>query len=196
MPAFARSRAKWLSRHQRWHRSLGDPCGRQTLSRSTARLCSLPLRRVWVSLLAASGSGSKSRSLSVAIQQNTPCDAAADPPGPDQQFLRFDLEAFSGSKTLDFPESYEALLLRHWSVEGTTASLIVNWFATPNAGQARRPSASSRSKAHKCVRRWLCVGRVLQRFYVFRTARCRGHGRFHMRIPSRKPRPATLWGSR
>ena len=44
-----------------------------------------------------------------AIQQSAPCDAAAEPVGPDQQFLRFDIDAFSSNKTFEFPDSADAL---------------------------------------------------------------------------------------
>ncbi len=53
-----------------------------------------------------------------AIQQNAPCDATDDPPGPNQQFLRFELQAFSERDTFEFSDTADALLLDHWSVEG------------------------------------------------------------------------------
>jgi hypothetical protein len=53
-----------------------------------------------------------------AIQQGAACDAAAGRPGPDQQFLRVDIEAFSSGKTFEFPDSADALLLQHWTVDG------------------------------------------------------------------------------
>ena len=53
-----------------------------------------------------------------AIQQNAPCDASADTPGPNQQFLRFDLDAFSERDKFEFQDTADAFLLEHWSVEG------------------------------------------------------------------------------
>jgi hypothetical protein len=53
-----------------------------------------------------------------AIQQDARCTAAAEPPGPGQQFLRFDIEAFSSYPTFDFQGSEDALLLQNWSVDG------------------------------------------------------------------------------
>ena len=53
-----------------------------------------------------------------AIQQNAPCDPSDDPPGPNQQFLRFELQAFSERDTFEFSDTADALLLDHWSVEG------------------------------------------------------------------------------
>jgi hypothetical protein len=38
-----------------------------------------------------------------AIGQGVSCDAAAEGLGPNQQFLRFDVEAFSGQQTFEFP---------------------------------------------------------------------------------------------
>jgi hypothetical protein len=91
----------------------------------------------------------------------------------------------SDSKTFDFPESYDALLLRHWSVEGTDGILDRE---LANAARAQRPSASSQSPAYRCVRRSLCVLRDPPRFCAFRSvrqdrsapssAKCRLHGRF------------------
>ena len=57
-----------------------------------------------------------------AIQQGAPCGAAAQAPGPDQQFLRFDIEAFSSNGTFEFPDSADGLLLPNWSVDGAGGS--------------------------------------------------------------------------
>jgi hypothetical protein len=54
-----------------------------------------------------------------AIQQDARCTATADLPGPGQQFLRFDIEAFSSYPTFGFRGSEDALLLQNWSVDGT-----------------------------------------------------------------------------
>jgi hypothetical protein len=53
-----------------------------------------------------------------AIQQDARCTAAAEPPGPGEQFLRIDIEAFSSYPTFDFQGSEDALLLQNWSVDG------------------------------------------------------------------------------
>ncbi len=52
-----------------------------------------------------------------AIEQGVPCAAA--PPEPNQQFLRFDLDAFSESGKFESVDTEDALRLDNWSVEGT-----------------------------------------------------------------------------
>ncbi len=55
-----------------------------------------------------------------AIKQGVPCAAA--PAGPNQQFLRFDLDAFSESGKFDSEDSEDALRLDNWSVEGANGA--------------------------------------------------------------------------
>jgi hypothetical protein len=64
-----------------------------------------------------------------AIAQGVPCDATAEPLEPDQQLLRFDLEAFSSQKRFEFPDSTDALLLANWSVDGAdgTAHHLISY---------------------------------------------------------------------
>ena len=72
-----------------------------------------------------------------AIQPGAPCDAA-ERPGPDQQFLRFDIESFSSNKTFEFPDSADALLLRNWSVDGADGTLH-DLVADPECGDGTAP---------------------------------------------------------
>jgi hypothetical protein len=73
-----------------------------------------------------------------AIQQGAACDAAADPPGPDQQFLRVDIEAFSRDKAFEFPDSADALLLPHWTVDGADGARH-DLVAYPECGDGAAP---------------------------------------------------------
>jgi hypothetical protein len=72
-----------------------------------------------------------------AIQPGAPCEAA-ERPGPDQQFLRFDVEAFSSNKTFEFPDSADALLLRNWSVDGADGTMH-DLVAYPECGDGAAP---------------------------------------------------------
>jgi hypothetical protein len=90
-----------------------------------------------------------------AIQQGAPCDAA-ERPGADQQFLRFDIEAFSSNKTFEFPDSADALLLRNWSVDGADGTLG-DLLAYPECGDGTAPisepvAAGARVHARVVVR--------------------------------------------
>jgi hypothetical protein len=58
-----------------------------------------------------------------AIAQGVSCDAGAEPLEPDQQFLRFDTEAFSSQQTFALPNSADALLLANWSVDGVDGTV-------------------------------------------------------------------------
>ncbi len=73
-----------------------------------------------------------------AIQQGAACDAAADRPGPDQQFLRVDIEAFSRDKAFEFPDSADALLLQHWTVDGADGARY-DLVAYPECGDGAAP---------------------------------------------------------
>ena len=53
-----------------------------------------------------------------AIQQRASCSAGDDPLGPDEQFLRFDIDAFSTHDTFRDPDTETALRLQNWSVDG------------------------------------------------------------------------------
>jgi|SRR4051812_20985488 hypothetical protein len=66
-----------------------------------------------------------------------PCEAT-ERPGPDQQFLRFDVEAFSSNKTFEFPDSADALLLRNWSVDGADGTMH-DLVADPACGDGTAP---------------------------------------------------------
>jgi hypothetical protein len=72
-----------------------------------------------------------------AIQPGVPCDAA-ERPGPNEQFLRFDVEAFSSNKTFEFPDSADALLLRNWSIDGADGTLH-DLVAYPECGDGTAP---------------------------------------------------------
>ncbi len=71
-----------------------------------------------------------------AIQQGAACDA--DRPAPDQQFLRVDIEAFSSGKTFEFPDSADALLLQHWTVDGADGARH-ELIAHPRCGDGAAP---------------------------------------------------------
>ncbi len=73
-----------------------------------------------------------------AIQQGAACDEAADRPGPDQQFLRVDIEAFSRDKAFEFPDSADALLLQHWTVDGADGARH-DLVAYPECGDGAAP---------------------------------------------------------
>ena len=73
-----------------------------------------------------------------AIQQSAPYDAAAEPVGPDQQFLRFDIDAFSSNETFEFPDSADALLLKNWSIDGAGGSAH-DLVAYPECGGGTAP---------------------------------------------------------
>jgi hypothetical protein len=73
-----------------------------------------------------------------AIQPGAPCDAATNPPGPDQQFLRFDIDAFPSNETFEFPDSADGLILQHWSVDGADGSLH-DLVAYPECGDGAAP---------------------------------------------------------
>ncbi|RDH77452.1 hypothetical protein DVS77_16195 [Mycolicibacterium moriokaense] len=80
-----------------------------------------------------------------AIQQGATCVGATDGPGPDQQFLRFDIDAFPSEDTFQFPDSADALLLRNWSVDGadgTVHDLVVYPVCGDGAAPISEPVAS------------------------------------------------------
>jgi len=58
-----------------------------------------------------------------AIQQNAACADPYRPLKPGQQFLRFDLDVSSTVDRFRNPEAANALMLRHWGVEGTDGAL-------------------------------------------------------------------------
>ncbi len=76
-----------------------------------------------------------------AIQQGAPCGATDGRPGPDEQFLRFDIEAFSSEDTFDFPDSADALLLQNWSVDGSGGT-VHNLSSYPECGNGEAPIAA------------------------------------------------------
>ncbi len=73
-----------------------------------------------------------------AIQQDAQCDASADRPGPDQQFLRFDIDAFSSRETFEFPDSADALRLAKWGVDRAKNEWVDNLthYAECSTGEA------------------------------------------------------------
>jgi hypothetical protein len=90
-----------------------------------------------------------------AIQSGASCDAA-ERLGADQQFLRFDIEAFSSNKTFEFPDSADALLLRNWSVDGADGTLN-DLVAYPECGDGTAPisepvAAGTRMHARVVIR--------------------------------------------
>jgi hypothetical protein len=74
-----------------------------------------------------------------AIQQDVRCSATADLPGAGQQFLRFDVEAFSSYPAFEFAGSEDALLLQNWSVDGATGSTMHNLTYYPECSDGAAP---------------------------------------------------------
>ena len=75
------------------------------------------------------------------------------PPGPDQQFLRFDIEAFSSNETFEFPDSADALLLTELERRRSGRQLVHDLVAYPECGdgagahqRARRRPARMRAR--------------------------------------------------
>jgi hypothetical protein len=91
-----------------------------------------------------------------AIQQDAPCADAIDRPGPDQHFVRFDIDAYSSNETFEFPDSADGLLLRNWSVDGDDGTLH-DLVAYPECGEGTAPvsepvAAGTRAHARVVVR--------------------------------------------
>ncbi len=74
-----------------------------------------------------------------AIQQDARCSASADRPGPGQQFLRFDIEAFSSNETFEFQDSADALLVQNWSVDGADGGSFHDLTDYPECGTGAVP---------------------------------------------------------
>ncbi|WP_123028338.1 hypothetical protein [Mycolicibacterium stellerae] len=90
-----------------------------------------------------------------AIQSGAPCDAA-ERLRPDEQFLRFDVDAFSSNATFEFPDSADALLLKNWSVDGNGGTLH-DPVAYPECGNGTAPisepvAAGTRVRARVVIR--------------------------------------------
>jgi hypothetical protein len=73
-----------------------------------------------------------------AIQPGVSCAAATDRPEPDEQLLRFDVDAFSTKDTYEFPDTADALLLSNWSIDGPGGT-VGDLVAYPECGSGLAP---------------------------------------------------------
>jgi hypothetical protein len=73
-----------------------------------------------------------------AIQPGAACGAVDNRPGPDEQFLRFDIDAFSSDDTYISSDSADALLLSNWSVDGPGGT-VRNLLSYPECGSGDAP---------------------------------------------------------
>lgn len=77
-----------------------------------------------------------------AIQAGASCGATDDRPAPDEQFLRFDIDAFSSDDTFAYPDSADALLLSNWSVDGPVGT-VRDLVSYPECGSGQAPIDAS-----------------------------------------------------
>ncbi len=73
-----------------------------------------------------------------AIQPGASCGATDDRPASDEQFLRFDIDAFSSDDTFGYPDSADALLLTNWSVDGPDGT-VRDLVSYPECGSGQAP---------------------------------------------------------